>query len=95
MIKVNVLRAMDVEVRCGRLGGQVMILASDWLIPILASDWLTPIVTSDWLQLLTTERRRRKETASVTKTGTLSSYDKRPAALVSQTTRVMPISANL
>ena len=51
---------------------------------LLASDWLILILTSDWLQLLTTERRRRKETASVTKTGTLSSYDKRPAALVSQ-----------
>ena len=64
---------------------QVIILASDWLIPILTSDWLIPILTSDWFQLLTTERKRRKETASVTKTGTLSSYDKRPAALVSQT----------
>ena len=37
-------------------------------------------------QLLVTERRRKKE-ASVTKTGTLSSYDKRPAALVSKTYR--------
>ena len=61
------------------------ILTSDWLIPILTSDWLIPILTSDCFQLLTTERKRRKETASVTKTGTLSSYDKRPAALVSQT----------
>ena len=42
MIKVNVLRAMDAEVRCGRLGGQVIILASDWLmLTILTSDWLT------------------------------------------------------
>ena len=41
---------MDVEVRCGRLGGQV-ILASDWLmLIILASGWLMLIIlTSDWL----------------------------------------------
>ena len=42
MIKVNVLRDMDAEVRFGRLGGQVIILASDWLIlTILTSDWWT------------------------------------------------------
>ena len=41
---------MDVEVKCGRLGGQV-IYAPDWLIlMILASDWLMFIIlTSDWL----------------------------------------------
>ncbi len=39
-------------------------------------------------QLLATEKRKRKE-ASVTKTGTLSSYDKRPAALVRQTNIIM------
>ena len=42
---------MDVEGKCGRLGGQV-ILASDWLmlIIILASGWLMLIIlTSDWL----------------------------------------------
>ena len=37
-------------------------------------------------QLLATEKRKRREGgATVTKTGTLSSYDKRPAALVRQT----------
>ena len=76
---------------------QVIILASYW--PILISDWLIPILTSDWFQLLTTERKRRKETASVTKTGTLSSYDKRPAALVRQTKmlkikRTMKVKSN-
>ena len=39
-------------------------------------------------QLLAAEKRRRKE-GSVTKTGTLSSYDKRPAALVRHTNTIM------
>ena len=39
---MNVLQGMAVEVRCGRLGGQVIMLAFDWLmLTILTSDWWT------------------------------------------------------